>query len=83
MNITWGISSIMIHQIFLLAHDWYKHFTLTNITYLKLGDIHGYHPSDTPQFSNLAMSSFKIQFKLKERFLFVTDRQTKGNICFS
>lgn len=83
MNITWGISSIMIHQIFLLAHDWYKHFTLTNITYLKLGDIHGYPPKRySPIFKPCDKSSFKIQFKLKERLLFVTDRQTKGKYLF-
>ena len=67
-NITWGISSIMIHQIFLLAHDLSKRFTLTNITYLKLGDIQGYHPSNTPQLSNLKSTAISLRLKFNSRW---------------
>ena len=81
MNITWVISSIMIHQIFLLAHDWSKRFTLTNITYLKLGDIQGYHPSDTPQFSNLAIN-LRLKFNQAERASFVCNRSTDEREIF-
>ena len=67
-NITWGISLIMIHQIFLLAHDWSKRFTLMNITFLKLGDIRGYHPSDTPQLSNLKSTAISLRLKFNTRW---------------
>ena len=36
----------------------------------------------SPIFKPCDKSSFKIQFKLKERLLFVTDRQTKGKYLF-
>ena len=58
----------MIHQIFLLAHDWSKCFTLTNITYLKLGDIQGYHPSNTPQLSNLKSTAISLRLKFNSRW---------------
>ena len=58
----------MIHQIFLLAHDWSKRFTLTNITYLKLGDIQGYHPSNTPQLSNLKSTAISLRLKFNSRW---------------
>ena len=58
----------MIHQIFLLAHDWSKYFTLTNITYLKLGDIQGYHPSNTPQLSNLKSTAISLRLKFNSRW---------------
>ena len=57
----------MIHQIFLLAHDWSKCFTLTNITYLKLGDIQGYHPSNTSQLSNLKSTAISLRLKFNSR----------------
>ena len=58
----------MIHQIFLLAHDWSKRFTLTNITYLKLGDIQGYHPSNNPQLSNLKSTAISLRLKFNSRW---------------
>ena len=58
----------MIHQIFLLAHDWSKCFkTETNITYLKLGDIQGYHPSNTSQLSNLKSTAISLRLKFNSR----------------
>ena len=38
------IYHFIIHQIFLLAHDWSKCVTWANIPQLKLGNIRGYSP---------------------------------------
>ena len=44
------ISTIIIHQIFSLAHDWSKRVTWSNIPQLKLGNIRGYSPMIFPNF---------------------------------
>ena len=72
-----GISSIMIHQIFLLLCDWPKCIMLTYIPLLKLGDTRDYHPSHTHQFSNLTFATISLQVKFGYRWLL----QKKGNTC--
>ena len=38
------LSSLIIHQVFSLAHDWFKHFTWLNFPQQKLGNIWEYAP---------------------------------------
>ena len=54
VDINYIISTIIIHQIFLLAHDWPKHVTWPNIPQLKLGNIREEYPRIFPNFQNCA-----------------------------
>ena len=67
----------MIHRIFLLARDWSKHITLTNIFPLKTGvylriSPTWYHPIFKP-YIHYDKSSFKTQFKMRESSTVVTE----------
>ena len=60
-NITWSNLLDKDPSNIFLVHNRFKRIMLTNISQLKLGDIRRYHPSDTPQFSNLTIS-FCLKF---------------------
>ena len=58
-----ALSYILIHQIFLLAHDWSWRILWQNFPQLKLGDIRKYLPGDIPQISNLISITISFCFK--------------------
>ena len=72
----------LIHQIFLLARDWSKRSTWTNISQLQLGDIAECHPSDIPQFSNLTSTKISLRFKFNLRWERVLWLLQKKEILF-